>query len=62
MSDERVPRSERETVYTKRPTPTAEAVHGDHEVKPDDERRAKISPADLAMARAIIDAALARRS
>jgi hypothetical protein len=62
MSDERVSMTERVTEDTKRSTTTAEAVHDDHDVQADDARRTKISPTDLAMARAIIDAALARRS
>jgi hypothetical protein len=45
-----------------RPIPTADAACGDREAETGDERPARIAPADLARVRAIIDAALARRS
>jgi len=62
MSDERVLAAEKEAAHAERPKTVEAAAHGDREVEGGDARRAKISPADLAMARAIIDAALARRS
>ncbi|MGI8854955.1 MAG: hypothetical protein ACR2JW_04325 [Thermomicrobiales bacterium] len=60
MSDEYVMREE-EPRTEKAPT-TEAAAHGDHKVGPGDERCRRIAPAELAMVRAIIDAALARRS
>jgi hypothetical protein len=60
MSDEGVARKER--LRIERPIPTAGPAHGDREAEASDEYRSRIAPADLAMVRAIIDAALARRS
>lgn len=60
MSDERAATAG--TERTERPATTAEVAHGDREAETSDERRTAITPSDLAMARAIIDAALARRS
>lgn len=62
MSDERMLTGAARGGRAERPATTVVAAHDDHEVEGDDEQRTKIAPADLAMARAIIDAALARRS
>jgi hypothetical protein len=62
MSEERMSAAEKEAIRAERPTRMAAGSADDREAEAGDTPRAKISPADLAMARAIIDAALARRS
>src|SRR5437016_5224113 len=62
MNDARMSPEKKGEEHTMRPTETAATPRGDREAEAVDARRMKISPADLAAARAIIDAALARRS
>lgn len=62
MNDARISPAEKGEEYTTRTTTTASTSHSDREAEAGDARRMKVSPADLAAARAIIDAALARRS
>jgi hypothetical protein len=62
MNDARISPAEKGEAHTARPTTVTAMPHGNQEAEEGDARRAKITPADLAMARAIIDAALARRS